>query len=100
MNLQHLVSEWNVADILTRNWSHQSSYYELIQPVFHHSGNIAALFLDNALEVDVFNAEGSIFDILGSERSSEKPMPEGKQPARVHVPQSKKRLSKIFTLTL
>ena len=36
INLQHLLSEWDFADILTNNWSYQSSYFELIQPVFHH----------------------------------------------------------------
>ena len=45
--------------------------------------NTAALFLNDTLEVDVSIAEGSIFGILGSERSLEKPMPEGEQPARV-----------------
>ena len=40
----------------------------------HYSGNIAALFLDNTLEVDVSTAEESIFGILGSEKRSEKPM--------------------------
>ena len=76
INLQHLASRWNFADILTKNWSYQSSYHELIQPVFHHSGNTAALFLDNALEVDVSIAEGSIFGILGSDKSSSRPMTE------------------------
>ena len=27
INLQHLASEWNFADILTKNWSYQNSYY-------------------------------------------------------------------------
>ena len=40
----------------------------------HYSGNIAALFLDNTLEVDVSIAGESIFGILGSDRLSEKPM--------------------------
>ena len=46
----------------------------MIQPVFDHFGNTAALFLDNPLEVDVSIAEGSIFSILGSEKRSEKPI--------------------------
>ena len=70
INLQHLASEWNFADMVTKNGSYQSSYYKLIQPLFHHSGNTAALFLDNILEVDVSIAEGSIFGILGSEKLS------------------------------
>ena len=53
INLQHIASEWMFANILTKNWAYQSSYHELIQPVFHHAGNTAALFLDNTLELDV-----------------------------------------------
>ena len=83
INLQHLLSEWNFADILTKKWSYQSSYYELIQPVIHHSGNTAALFFNNTLEVDVSIAEVSIFDILGSEKRSTQPMTKGEQAARV-----------------
>ena len=83
INLQHIASEWNFSDILTKNWSYQSSYRELIQPVFHHAGNTAALFLDNTLELDVAIVEGSIFSILGSEKKSPRPMSEEEQPARV-----------------
>ena len=81
-NLEHLALEWNFADILTKNWSYQSSYYELIQPVIHHSRNTTALFLDDTLELDVSIVEGAIFGILGSEKRSEKRMPEGGRPAR------------------
>jgi len=63
INLQHLASEWNFADILTKNWSYQSSYYKLIQPFFHHSGNKSALFLDDTLEVDVSIARINIWHI-------------------------------------
>ena len=84
INLQHLASEWNFADILTKNWSYKSSYYELIQPFFRHSGNTAALFLDNTLGVDVSIAEESIFDILRSEKRSKKPMADGEQMARMY----------------
>ena len=84
INLQHLASEWNFDDILTKNWSYQSSYYELIQPFFHYSGNTAALLLDDTLEVDVSIAEGSIFGILGSEKRSEKPMTDGEQMASMY----------------
>ena len=83
INLQHLASEYNFSDILTKNWSYQSSYHELIQPVFHHSGNTAALFLDDTLELNISIAEGAIFGILGSEKRSEKPMLEEGRPVRV-----------------
>ena len=78
VNLQHIASEWNFADILTKHWAYQNSYNELIQPVFHHPGNTAALFLDGTLELDASIADGTIFGILGSEKRST----EGEQTAR------------------
>ena len=68
----HIDTKYNFADILTKHWGYQGTYYELIQPVFHHEGNTAALFLDDTLEVDVsINDEESMrFAIFGSERTS------------------------------
>ena len=83
INLQHLASKWNFADSLTKNWFYQSSYHELIQPVFHHSENTARLFLNDTLELDVSIAEGSIFGILEREKRLAQPMSETGQPARV-----------------
>ena len=85
INLQHLASEWNFADILTKNWSYQSSYHELIQPVFHHPGNTAALFLDDTLELDVSIAEGTIFAILGSDKRSAQPKPEARMCGKLNT---------------
>ena len=85
INLQHLASELNFADVLTKNWSYQTSHYELIQPVFYHSGNTAALFLDNTLELDVSIAEGSIFSILGSEKRLARPMPEARMCSKLNT---------------
>ena len=70
INLQHLASEWNLTDILRKNWSYRSSYHTFSQPVFHHSVNTAALFIDDTLKLDDSFAEGSIFGILGSEKRS------------------------------
>ena len=69
INMLHIISKYNFADILTKHWGYQGTYYhELIQPVFHHVGNTANLFLDNTLEVDAsFNPEEMI-GILGSDR--------------------------------
>ena len=66
INMQHIASKWNFTDILTKHWSYQSSYHELIRPVFRHAGNTAALFLDDTLEVDASIAKGTISGILGS----------------------------------
>ena len=71
----HIETKYNFADILTKHWGYQGMYYELIQPVFHHIGNTAALFLDDTLEVDVsIDVEDKMkFGILGSERTSPQP---------------------------
>ena len=78
INLQHLASKWNFTDILTKNYFYQNSHHELIQPVFHHSGNTAILFLDDTLELGVSITEGSIFGILESEKRSAQPLPEAR----------------------
>ena len=51
INLQHIKSECNIADILTKHWGYQGTY-ELIRPIFHFGGNTAGLYLDDTLEVD------------------------------------------------
>jgi hypothetical protein len=51
INLQHIKSECNIADILTKHWGYQGTY-ELIRPIFHFGGNTAALYLDDTLESD------------------------------------------------
>ena len=75
INMLHIETKYNFADILTKHWGYQGTYYELIQPVFCHKGNTAALFLDNTLEVDVsINDEDSMKSgILGSKRTSPQP---------------------------
>ena len=68
----HIALKYNFAVILTKHWSYQGTYYELIQPVFHHESNTVALFLDDTLEVDTsINEEDdkTRFGILGSDRT-------------------------------
>ena len=50
INLQHLKSECNIADILTKHWGYQSTY-KLIHLIFHFGGSTAALYFDDTLEV-------------------------------------------------
>ena len=47
--LHHISSPSNLADILTKHWSH-SSVYNLLRPVFHHLGNTAMLYIDDSPE--------------------------------------------------
>ena len=44
INMQHIRSEYNFADVLSKNWSHQSVYDLLLKPLFHHVGNTEDLF--------------------------------------------------------
>ena len=63
INLQHLRSECNIADILTKHWGYQSTY-ELIRPIFHFGGNTAALYFDDTLEVDRSITPSELEDII------------------------------------
>jgi hypothetical protein len=63
INLQHIKSECNIADILTKHWGYQSTY-ELIRPIFHFEGNTAALYFDDTLEVDRSITHDELEDII------------------------------------
>jgi hypothetical protein len=63
INLQHIKSECNIADILTIHWGYQSTY-ELIRPIFHFGGNTAALYFDDTLEVDRSITHEELEDII------------------------------------
>ena len=52
INLHHLPSESNLANILSKHWWHQSSYETLLKPLFHCMGNVGKLFSDD--EEDTF----------------------------------------------
>ena len=73
VNMLHIAFKYNFVDILTKHWGHQGTYYELIQPVFRHEGNTAALFLDNTVKVDTsindIESGKMVFGILGSDRT-------------------------------
>jgi hypothetical protein len=36
INMQHIRSEWNLADTLSKHWSHQSNYKKLIKPLLNY----------------------------------------------------------------
>ena len=63
INLQHIKSESNIADILTKHWGYQSTY-ELIRPIFHFGGNTAALYFDDTLEVDRYITQSELDEIV------------------------------------
>ena len=52
INLQHLKSKFNLADVFSKHWLHQSVYKGLLKPVFYFEGDTGHLFEDNLLYVD------------------------------------------------
>ena len=36
ISMRHIGSQFNVADVLSKHWSHQSCYHRLIKPVLNH----------------------------------------------------------------
>jgi len=46
--MHHIQSGDNVADVVSKHWSHASVYHTLLKPVFHHIGNTAKLFIDDS----------------------------------------------------
>ena len=46
INISHIPSEYNLADILSKHWSHQASYENLIKPLLHFHGDSDNLIID------------------------------------------------------
>ena len=40
INLQHIKSEFNASDILSKNWGYQSAWKEILRPIFHIYGDV------------------------------------------------------------
>ena len=73
INLQHIRSESNIADILSKHWGYQSSY-DLIRPIFHHTGNTASLYIDDTLSVDCYtnNTDNFVYGDIPTDGEYEK----------------------------
>ena len=48
INLQHLKSKYNFADIVSKNWNYNDVYEEILKPIFHWEGATNKLFIDDA----------------------------------------------------
>ena len=46
ISINHIPSGSNIADILSKHWSHRSAY-PLLRPVFHYIGDTGNLFIDD-----------------------------------------------------
>ena len=43
VNLQHVASEWNMADVISKHWSYQKVYKKILKPILHFKGDTSAL---------------------------------------------------------
>ena len=64
INLQHINSEFNIADIVSKHWSYQSVYDNILRPLFHFEGD-TGLLADDDVE-NYFNCRPFTFEDLQS----------------------------------
>ena len=64
INLQHINSEFNIADIVSKHWSYQSVYNNILRPLFHFEGDTGLLAEDDV--ENYFNCRPFTFEDLQS----------------------------------
>ena len=73
INLQQIGSEFNISDIISKHWSYQSVYANLLQPTFYFEGDTGHLFDDDTLTVNCyyeFDVSNCItVQLMGNEKS-------------------------------
>ena len=50
--MNHLRSEFNVSDELSRHWGYKNSYESTLKTIFHHIGNVGSLIEHDVLRDD------------------------------------------------
>ena len=55
LNMQHIPSEFNAADILSKNWGYQSTWKNTLQPIFNWAGDVGDLVEQDPWYVQVSN---------------------------------------------
>ena len=55
LNMQHIPSEFNAADILSKNWGYQSAWKNTLQPIFNWAGDVGDLVEQDPWYVQVSN---------------------------------------------
>ena len=55
LNMQHLPSESNAADVCSKNWGYQSAWKQILQPILNWAGDVGDLVEQDPLHVQVAN---------------------------------------------
>ena len=73
INLQHLSSQFNIADIVSKHWSYQSVYANILRPTFYFEGDTGHLFEDDTLTVNCYTdfdiANNITVQLMGNDKS-------------------------------
>ena len=51
-SLNHIKSEWNASDPLTKHWGYKQVYDNIFRPLFHHTGDTGTLFDHDTIVVE------------------------------------------------
>ena len=74
INLQHINSEFNISDIVSKHWSYQSVYANLLWPIFYFEGDTGHLVDDDTLTVNCYSefdiSNNIIIHLMGNEKST------------------------------
>ena len=66
-SLNHIKSEFNASDPLTKHWGYNSVYNNILRPIFHHTGNTATLMDDDTIFVEQSISADEIVEIFTSD---------------------------------
>ena len=58
INMSHIPSEYNLANILLKYWSYQSLYENLIKLILHYHGNGDEYLMANTIDISSFSQDG------------------------------------------
>ena len=76
INLQHINSKFNISDIVSKHWSYQSVYANLLWPTFYFEGDTGHLFDDDTLTVNCYSefdvSNNITVHLMGNEKSTKK----------------------------
>ena len=74
INLQHINSEFNILDIVSKHWSYQLVYAKLFWPTFYFEGDTGHLFDDDTLTFDCYSefdvSNNITVHLMGNEKST------------------------------
>ena len=65
----HLKSEFNIADIVSKNWGYNKVWNLLLKPLFHTIGDTANLYVnDDPSMFNIIPAKDSYGDKMGNDK--------------------------------